>query len=188
LIENSILKCVDKLTSLPENTVAITCKLIYPDGRIQHQCNRFPNIANEFLEFTRIHKLFTDEKKAKQFLSSYFDHLTDVNPDWFWGTFFMFRYESLSLLPGNMLNDDYFMYAEDMKWCYDFKVAGKQVYYCSGTTVVHLSGQSFADKKNADANNVKNELDFILKTKGWLYMVIYRFTRFLNVTFSSSST
>jgi GT2 family glycosyltransferase len=188
LIENSILNCFSKLFSLSKDTAAITCKLIYPDGRIQYQCNRFPGITNEVIEFTRLHKLFSEKKRANQFLSSYFDHLTDINPDWIWGTFFMFKMEYLSLLPEKKLNEDYFMYCEDMKWCYDFKQAGKNVYYFAGTAVIHFVGQSLANKTTMGLNVAQNGRDFIIKTKGWPYLVAYKMVSYLNAAFSSSRT
>jgi len=184
--ENSVLKCADKLTSLPYDTAVITCKLIYPDGKIQYQCNRFPGITNQFIELTRLHKLFSGKKRAARFLSSYFPHLSDIYPDWIWGTFFMFKKECLSLLPGNKLNEDYFMYCEDMKWCYDFKKAGKRVYYFAGTSVVHIHYQSYSYNAYKGSNIAVNELDFILKTKGWLYMKIYKVLGILNGVFSST--
>lgn len=185
LTENSILKCLQKLKSLPEDTAAISCKLTYPDGRIQYQCNRFPGILNPFMELTRIHKLFSKQKRAEIFLSSYFDNLSDIYPDWIWGTFFMFKRELLHLLPGEHLNEDYFMYCEDMKWCYDFKKIHKRVYYFAGTTVLHLSGQSYTDKATKEVTIARNESDFVLKTKGLPYYLVYKIINFLNVFFSS---
>ncbi len=186
LVENSILKCVDKLETLPADVAVITCKLIYPDGKIQHQCNPFPSITNEFIQLTRIHKLLSAKRRAKLFLSSFFNHKTDIYSDWVWGTFFLFKKQFLSDLPGNRLNDKYFMYCEDMKWCYDFKKAGKRIYYFAGTKLIHIGGQSYLDKSFRGENIARNEYDFTVSTRGRLYIIIYRIVYSLNVFFSSS--
>lgn len=185
-IENSLLKCVEKLKALPDNVAAISCKLSFPDGRIQRQCSRFPSISNEFLELTRLHKFLSPAKRSERFLGFYFDHENDIYPDWLWGTFFMFRRSALDALPEKKLNDDYFMYCEDMRWCYDLKMAGMKVYYFAGTTVMHHSDGSSGPGTKKSEKIILNELDFTAKTRGKFYMLIYGRLKALNILFSSS--
>jgi GT2 family glycosyltransferase len=182
LIENSIFNCYQKLEQLGSDVGIITCKLIYPDGTIQRQCSRFPAVSTNLLELLRLHKLLPAKKQADLFLSSYFDHETDTQPDWCWGTFFMFRKDLLEMLPEQKLNEDFFMYCEDMKWCYDFRKMGKKVYYFAGTKVVHLVGKSTKNIKTKIDNIVKNELRFVGQSKGMLYKTLYRLIRILNIS------
>lgn len=185
LIENTIKLCKEKLYTALAGDAVITCKLTYPDGTVQKQCSRFPHITNNLLELFRIHKLLSMQQRAKIFSGSYFDHQSDCYPDWIWGTFFMFNKSLLKLLPGNKLNEDYFMYCEDMRWCYDFKKAGKKAYYYAETRVIHHVGQSSLNSGFKIRSIIYNELDFIAKTKGKLYMLLFGIIRGLNVLFAS---
>ncbi len=186
LMENSIQKCAAKLSALPANTVAITCKLAHPDGRIQQQCSRFPDIRNEFLELTRIHKVLPVQKRAEMFLGSYFNHLNDIYPDWIWGTFFMFSRSIIDEMPDRKLNDDYFMYCEDMRWCYDIRMAKKKIYYYSGTQITHLLKGSAETGVSNSGIIISNELDFVAKSRGKAYMFLYGTARALNLLFASA--
>ncbi len=186
LIENSVLMCYEKLKLLSTETAIITCKLIYPDGLVQRQCSCFPGIANNLLELTRLHKLFSRQKRAKIMLGFYFNHETDIMPDWVWGTFFMFKRDVIKSLPGKKLNEKYFMYCEDMKWCYDFWKIGKTIYYYAGTKVIHLVGQSVSESIFKIDSIIKNEMDFVAETHNRIYAFFYSIVKSLNVLFSSS--
>ncbi len=186
LVENSIAKCSEKLKKQGNETAAITCKLIYLDGSIQKQCSRFPTISSNLLELLRIHKFFSQKKTSDILFGTYFSHESDCIPDWIWGTFFMFRRSSMQLLPGKKLNEDYFMYWEDVKWCYDFKSIGKNVFYFAGTQVIHEVGQSSKNTESRMKLIIFNELDWVAKTHSKFYMIVYSIARGFNVLFSGS--
>jgi len=185
LVEDSISTCYKKLEERKDDIAVITCKLIYPDGRVQKQCNRFPSTGLNLLELLRIHKLFPEKKRARKFLGYYFDQESDIIPDWFWGTFFMFKKDILGKLNGGKLNEDYFMYCEDMRWCYDFKMLGKNCYYYSQAKVIHHLSQSVKSISYKNETTVNNKLDFVAKTKGRAYMRLYGILTALNILFSS---
>lgn len=188
IVENTIKESIDKLTSLPPDVVTITCKIKYPNGNVQPQCNRFPSIQKEVLELTRIHKLMSYTSRAKLFLSTYFDHESDIYPDWIWGTFFMFKREVLSLMPGNKLNDEYFLYGEDLRWCYDVHKVGKKIYYFSQPFIYHQMSKSSKYNDQKYKYVILNEMDFIKKTRGILYLWIYTLIRVLNLISANSIT
>ena len=185
LIENSITVCYKKLMELNNEIGVITCKLIYPDGKVQKQCNRFPSAWLNVLEMLRLHKLFSKEKRAIKFLGHYFDNESDITPDWVWGTFFMFRREVLGKLDGRKLNEDYFMYCEDIRWCYDFMTLGNKCYYYTQTKVIHRLSQSVKSMSHKSEMILYNKLDFITKTRGRLYMKLYGISAAFNILFTS---
>ena len=41
-----------------------------------------------------------------------------------------------------LLDEAFFMYAEDTDWCYRMVKAGWEVHYCPTATVIHIGGQS----------------------------------------------
>ncbi len=120
----------------------VTGKLIYPDGKLQHNCQSFPRFSKSLIEKTRLHKLFSQSKKSSYLQGFYFDYTQKGKPDWVWGAYFMFRKEILKKLPTHKLNDDFFMYGEDMLWCYEFRKLGYEIVYLPQIKIIHLLGGS----------------------------------------------
>jgi GT2 family glycosyltransferase len=141
LINNAIFIC---LQSIRKNTriAAMGCRLMFPDGTVQHNCQRFPSLRHKLFELLRLQKFLPLKLGGKMLLGYFFDHKTVIYPDWIWGTFFLFKKNLLKLLPGNKLADDFFMYGEDMQWCMDFRRRGYKIAFEPRAQVVHHMGQS----------------------------------------------
>ncbi len=120
----------------------VTGKLMYPDGRIQHNCQAFPSIGKQILERTRFHKFLSSTQKSKRLQGFYFDYSKSGNPDWVWGTFFMFRKSLLNEFPFTKLPETYFMYMEDMEWCMEIRKRGYTIHYNPTISVIHHMGGS----------------------------------------------
>jgi GT2 family glycosyltransferase len=107
---------------------------------------------------------------------SFFDYSVEAFPDWVWGTFMMIRKDLINLLPGGKLNDDYFMYCEDIQWCMDFRKTGFRTMFTPQASVVHLMGGSSADKKALIKSNFEKFLDKNYgRLHAWLLKLIYRY-------------
>lgn len=148
LVNDAISKSMNFLVKQPKVGV-VTARLEYKDGRVQHNCQRFPSPFYQLFEFFRIQKILGKRLGGRILLGPFFDHQSAVYPDWVWGTFFMFRKDSLELLPEKKLADNFFMYVEDMQWCMDFHLAGFKVAFLPEAKVLHLMGMS---------NGPKNEM------------------------------
>ena len=146
LIENSILLCLNYMKNNKKIGV-LSPKLIFPNGQHQAVAQRFPSMKYQLIELFRLQKLLPKKIAGKLLLGAFFDHNENAKVDWVWGAFFMFKKDLLSQLPNKKLNDDYFMYWEDVQWCYDFVQLGYKNYYLATTKVVHKMGGS-AGKKN----------------------------------------
>lgn len=183
LAEDAISACYSELKQQPKTGI-ITCKLQYPDGKIQRQCQRFPSVFREFLLTFRLLHFFPAKQRASYFLGPWFDHLSSCEPDWVWGAFFMFRRKTLELFPQQQLPETYFMYGEDLEWCWHFRQKGWRVFYKADSSVIHHLGKSSA------ARNTKamfaNEKDFIVRTKGRFYWKLYKALRMLNYRLSGA--
>jgi GT2 family glycosyltransferase len=185
LIEDSLSYCYKYAKSLSYNA-ALTCKLIYPNNIIQRQCSRFPSIFLNFIELFRIHKLLSKDKRGKLLLSDYFDHEEKVEPEWIWGTFFMFNKSILLKMSGQKLDDSFFMYCEDMKWCFDFKKLNVKILYLPYTKVIHHLGSSSGSEYRLNTIS-KNELLFVKQTRGQFYKWVYILVRVANLLSSFST-
>lgn len=174
LKEDAISICYKELMKDKQAGI-ITCKLVYPDGRLQHNCQSFPSFAKQLLEKMRFHKLLSKENQSKIFQGFYWDYSKPGYPDWVWGTFFMFKKELIQKLPENKLNEDYFMYVEDMKWCFDAKQVGYRILYSNSTSVLHLHGASGAASNGLI---MKNYLDFLKRNYSFINYWLLRTVMF----------
>ena len=118
LVENSIYTCVEFLKN-HSNVGVVSPMLIYPDGRIQHLANKFPSIKYELVELFRLHTFLLPKDYL---LGYYFDHKENKKVDWVWGAFYLTKREIINQFPEKKLPDNYFMYFEDVAWCYEIKV------------------------------------------------------------------
>jgi GT2 family glycosyltransferase len=129
--------------------------LFYPDGSVQHNCQRFPTLRFKLFELFRLQKILSRRAGGKLLLGYFFNHAENVYTDWIWGTFFMFRKAVLSELEGNQLAEDFFMYNEDMQWCMEFKLRGYKIAFVPQAHVVHFGGQSKGAKPFLIAGNTR---------------------------------
>jgi hypothetical protein len=168
LLEDSIHFIYDKCKDLPGLGVA-TIKLIYPDGAIQPAARKFPSVLAHFLKTTRLRLLFTALYKKK---AGRYDYSKSFTCDWVWGTFFYFPVKNLQCM-GGKLSDTYFMYSEDVEWCFHFKKNRLSNYYFSGSELIHYGGKS---STSAYKNKllVQNHLHFIKHHYGFAHYFLER--------------
>ena len=143
-----------------QNAGVVSAQLQYPDGGIQSVCQRFPSVKYAAIELFRLQKLMASERKGRVLLGAFFDHKHTATCDWVWGAFFFFRAQLLEKLPGKKLNEDYFMYIEDMQWCMDISRLGYEVHYYPEAKLIHYMGGSSGSKNELMK---KNEEEFLKK-------------------------
>lgn len=109
------------------------CKILNSDGSLQPSCGNFPIISNIFLDrIPFVNKIFKTELIRDH---SYYD--LDRKPDWVSGAFFLVRRDIFRKLGG--FDEDYFMYVEDMDFCYRAKKAGDEIFYSPKTEIIHFN-------------------------------------------------
>lgn len=177
LIEDSISKAAKVLTS-DDNIGALTVRLVYPDGKLQHTARKFRSIRNELLDLGRpFLKLLSYKKRADLMLNQYFRGDYNTRADWVSGAFMMFRKSVLSQLPDNKLDERFFMYGEDELWCMQFADLGYYNYYLSETTVIHIHAASTAPDKQLKLLKKFLELELYLvkyKKGNGLYYLVFK--------------
>ncbi len=114
-------------------------QLLNPDGSIQSSRRRFPTVMTGLFESTWLQPL-----APKSLIDDYYaadladDELTEV--DWLVGACLMTRRDVLEQV--GSLDEDYFMYSEELDWCRRVRDAGWQIIYFPDATVVHHIGKS----------------------------------------------
>ncbi len=137
------------------HVAVVGARLENPDGTHQCNCQRLPSIKYGMLEFLRIQKFTSYQWGGKVLLGFFFDHKSVIYPDWVWGTFFMFRKSILEKFPNGRLHDDYFMYVEDMQWCFEFRKRGYEIAFEPNAVAIHLNGQSKGNKPKMMRDNTE---------------------------------
>jgi GT2 family glycosyltransferase len=164
LINNAPKICYDYMQSHPEVGMT-TAQLLYPDGRVQYNCRRFRTITWELLEAIPVYKLLPKKRREQLMLHHYFDHQSFANCDWVWGAFMMFPRGIITELKGQKLSDDFFMYCEDVLWCWDFKQLGYQIHFLPQAKVMHVHKGSVSKDKwlRIRTTSIRNHAAFMKK-------------------------
>ncbi len=109
------------------------CKLIKADGKLDLACRRrFPNPRNSFK------RLFLRDNKDYNY--SDIDENISMEVDSIVGAFMVVRKSVIDRI--GLLDESFFMYGEDLDWCWRCKAAGFKVWYYPGTFITHYKGES----------------------------------------------
>ncbi|GIP21684.1 glycosyltransferase family 2 protein [Paenibacillus sp. J22TS3] len=120
---------------------AAGCKVVLPDGSLDKACRRgFPTPSASFYYAFGFSKLFPNNPKFNQYQLGYMDSNQSYPIDCLVGAFMWVRRAAWDEVGG--LDETFFMYGEDVDWCYRIKQAGWRVYYNSDTYIVHYKGGS----------------------------------------------
>ncbi len=117
------------------------CKVILPDGSLDKACKRgFPTPSASFYYAFGFSKLFPDRPRFNGYQLGYLDPDLDYPVDCLVGAFMLVRRATIEQVGG--LDEEFFMYGEDLDWCFRIKEAGWGIYYYPQTSIVHLKGGS----------------------------------------------
>ncbi|MBI5033082.1 MAG: glycosyltransferase family 2 protein [Chloroflexi bacterium] len=115
-------------------------KLFYGDGTLQSSRRRFPTLATAFLESTKLQQWFPRNPVLSRYymLDTSADAIQPV--DWINGSAMFVRREVYDQVGG--FDEAFFMYSEELDWCYRAKQAGWQIAYLPTAQVTHYEGKS----------------------------------------------
>lgn len=115
-------------------------KLLNPDGSLQLSCRRFPNPVAALFRNTPIGKLFPNNRFTREYLMTDWDHNSPREVDWVSGAAFLVRDEVIERV--GSFDPAYFMYCEDVDWCFRVWKAGFKVVYLPSAEITHAIGRS----------------------------------------------
>ncbi len=117
------------------------CKILNDDGSLQLACRR--SFPTPWVAFTKLLGLANIFPRSKWF-GKY--NLTHLDPDHAYeveaisGSCMFVRRDALDEV--GHLDETYFMYGEDLDWCFRFGQAGWKVFYTPETSIIHYKGES----------------------------------------------
>ncbi len=131
---------MDFMESRPDVGMA-TCKLVKADGTLDKACRRsFPDPWVSFFRLSGLSLIFPKNKILAKYNLSYLPVDQEAEVDSCSGAFTFVSpdcYEKIGLL-----DEDYYMYGEDLDWCFRAKENGFKVWYYPKTQTIHYRGQS----------------------------------------------
>jgi len=143
---DAIQRMLEFLDSHPEVGIAGP-KLVMADGELDMACRRsFPTPENSFYKLFGLSRLFPDSERFGRYNLTYLDPDQVAEVDSVVGAFMMVRREVVEEV--GCLDEQYFMYAEDLDWAFRAKRAGWKVYYYPEVTVLHYKRQSSQQNKD----------------------------------------
>ncbi len=153
IMPETLIKCLNFITSR-KNIDALTCRVELPNGKIDPACHRgFPTPWNSFCYFLGLEKLFPKSKLFSGYHQGWKDLTTTHEIDSCSGAFLMVK--KLVIDKIGVLDSRYFMYGEDLDWCYRMKKAGFQLWYYPKTKIIHYKGTS--GRKNPSNYEIKKQ-------------------------------
>jgi N-acetylglucosaminyl-diphospho-decaprenol L-rhamnosyltransferase len=125
-------------------------RLVREDGSLDKACRRsFPTPEVAFYRLSGLSRLFPQSPRFGRYNVTYLSPDVTTEVDSVVGAFLLIRGEALAQV--GLLDERYFMYAEDLDFCFRAKQQGWQVWYNAGVTVLHYKGQS-SRQRSAFAN------------------------------------
>lgn len=134
--------CLTRIITEPKLGI-LSPRLIQADGSLDLACRRsIPSVWDGFTRASGLAKFFPNVKCFAGYNLTYLPEngtypVGSVN-----GAFMMIRRDVLDEV--GLLDEQFFMYGEDLDLCFRCHRAGYQVIYDGGQTIVHLKGQSSA--------------------------------------------
>ncbi len=126
--ENTFQESVDYLNNHPD-VGALGAKVLLPNGELDKACRRkFPNPANSFL------RLFGLSKYSDYNIAGDINQTAEV--DAIMGAYMMVP--KIVINKVGVLDEEFFMYGEDLDWCWRIKEAGFKVIYYPKSEITHF--------------------------------------------------
>lgn len=136
-------RMVEFMEQYPEAGV-VGCHLTNQEGILELSCRSFPTPSVAVFLNYPLGRILPPERTFRGYLLSDWDHASIREVDWVTGACLLARRESIKDV--GLLDEDYFMFAEDLDWCYRMKLSKWKVFYLPSATGVHVKGASYRNE------------------------------------------
>lgn len=137
--------CLYKMYGYMEQQPAIGLlgpKMLCPDRTVGRSTMRFPTIWNSLCRALALDRVFRKSRTFGGFLMRDFDHNSTRDVDVLNGWFWMTRRDALNVV--GVLDDQLFMYGDDLDWSRRYNNAGWRVVFYAEAEAIHYGGGTTA--------------------------------------------
>ena len=111
-------------------------KILNADGSLQFSARSFPTFAAALFNRTSLlTQLFPQNRFSRRYLLSDWDHTQIREVDWVSGSFLAIRRKTCEVI--GFLDEQFFLFCEDVDWCLRAKQAGWKVTYLPDAVAIH---------------------------------------------------
>lgn len=139
--------CLEKcLAQMDQNikTGALGCKVVLSDGTLDHACKRgFPTPKASLYYLLKLHKINPIKYGQYDALHLHEDNIGEI--DCLTGAFMLMPKSVLNNI--GFLDENFFMYGEDIDLCYRIKEGGYKILYYPKAQIIHYKGGSSKKKR-----------------------------------------
>lgn len=164
VVGDGLAKLVQVLEREPGAAV-VGPRLRYPDGRLQRSVRGFPTLWRLSTEYLFLRKLAPRTKLLNAFYGGGFRHDRELEAEFLMGAALLVRRAAIDEVGG--LDERFFLFSEEVDWCYRFRRAGWKVIFTPTAEVVHVGGAAHAGRLFRE--HVQGHLLFLDKHRGARY-------------------
>lgn len=138
--------CLDRLASYLDGHFDVGMvgpRIMYGDGRLQSSARHFPGLWNTFCQTVRLNRLFRNSRFFTGEHMFYFAYDQVRTVEVLVGCFILARRAAIQTFGG--LDEDFFMYGEDIDWSRRCKHSGWKIVFCPDAEAIHYGGASAAN-------------------------------------------
>lgn len=157
------------------------CQVWLNENEIQQTCFSFPSVYGLLIQKTGLRRMFPRTRIFGWNDYGWWDRRSQIDVDVVSGMFMLIRREVIDQV--GLMDEDYFVYAEETDWCHRIKKAGWRCTFSPVARIIHLDGGN----KSTDLAKVKmyvqmqkSVLIFYKKRRGFISWLIAK----LIMTFS----
>ncbi|MFQ5864092.1 MAG: glycosyltransferase [bacterium] len=144
--EDTFSRMLDFFKEHPD-TGMLGCKILNPDGTLQLACRRsYPTPWVAFTKLSGLSHLFPNNKLLGKYNLTYLDPDRSYEVEAISGSFMLIQRKILDEV--GYLDESFFLYGEDLDWCYRIREKGWKVRYFAGTRIIHFKGESTKRTQN----------------------------------------
>lgn len=138
--EDTFSTCIQFMELHPD-AGAIGVKMLDGTGRFLPESKRgLPTLSASFMKMTGLYRLFPRSAKWNQYYEGQIGENETATIEVLCGAFMFMR--KVTLEKSGYLDEDFFMYGEDIDLSYRITQSGYKIYYLPTTSIIHYKGES----------------------------------------------
>jgi len=137
ILDNAIAKVLS-IADLNPNHAVVGCKVYENKDVVQLTCFSFPCFSVTLFNLTGLHKIFVRSRIFGKEKMMWWNRNSEREVDVVSGMFMFVRKEAINAV--GVMDEDYFVYAEEADWCYRFWEAGWRCLFTPDAKILHLDG------------------------------------------------
>jgi len=154
IVDNALEDLITYLNN-HQDVGAITPKFVLPNGSIDLACHRgFPTPWNALSYFLKLEQLFPNFNFFAGYHRTWEDFNTTHQVEVISAGAMMVRKEVIDTI--GLLDERFFLYAEDIDWCKRIHDAGWKIIYHPKATIIHHKSKSGKTKEDLSAHQTKS--------------------------------